>query len=88
MAKNVNVSISSENDGTTRANVPDWLVRMAVSWVDVEGAPQERDMDRYFLLQLNWLRQNHPLEARRMMEWIVYRIERVRQGIDDVEVLG
>jgi hypothetical protein len=88
MARNVNLTISSENDDTTRNNVPDWLIHMTATWIDNQGNPQSLSEDRYFLLQLNWLRINHPQAAKQVMQELVYRIERVRQGMDDAEDLA
>ena len=87
MASNVNLTISSEANGTTRDNVPDWLVHMSATWIGNDGQPHSYTEDRYFLLQLNWLKTNHPDYARRLMELLTYRIERVRVGIDEVNGL-
>lgn len=87
MARNINVWISSTNDGTKRNNVPDYLVHLRATWVDDAGAAHDQSVDRYLLAQLNWLRTNHPAAARELMHKLVYEIERVRQGIDDVEML-
>lgn len=88
MAKNVNVFVSSENDSTTRNNVPDWLTHFEVHWIDNAGQPQERTEDEYFLLLLNWLRTNHPVAAKRAMEDLAFRIARVKYGIDTSEMMS
>ena len=87
MASHINVMVSSENDGTTRDGVPDYLIHFQVSWKDNENNPQERTEDEYFLLLLNWLRQNHPAAARRWMERTAFEIARVKYGVDDAEML-
>jgi hypothetical protein len=84
---NVNLTIASENDGTTRDNVPDWLVHMTATWTDEEGQVHEFSQDRYLLVQINWLIENHPQAARRQLQRLVYQIEMVRRGIDEVNVL-
>lgn len=87
MARNINVWLTSENDGTKRQNVPDYLVHLRAMWVDDAGVAHDQSVDRYLLGQLNWLRTNYPGHARELMHDLVYRIERVRQGIDDVGAL-
>jgi hypothetical protein len=88
MARNVNVWLSSENDGTKRQNVTDYLVHLRATWVDGAGAAHDQSVDRYLLAQLNWLRTNYPGHARELMHKLVYEIERVRQGIDDAGALS
>lgn len=87
MARNVNLTISYENDDTTRDNVPDYLIHMVATWTGNDGTPHEFDQDRYLLVQFNWLITNHPAVAKRVFQDIVYRIERVRQGMDEPEAL-
>jgi len=87
MSREANVWISSENDGTKRNSVPDYLVHMRVAWVDKSGATHDQSVDRYLLAQLNWLRTNAPDQARDLMHRLVYEIERIRQGIDDTGAL-
>ena len=82
MARNVNVFVSSENDGTTRNNVPDWLCHFDANWIDDDGDYHEVQVDEYFLLLLNWLRQNHPTKAKQVMEELSFRIARAKYGID------
>jgi len=82
MARNVNVWTTSESDGTTRNNVPDWLCHFRVEWIDDEGQPHEREADEYFLLLLNWLRLNHPQKAKEVMDELAFRIARAKYGID------
>lgn len=82
MPKNVNVFINSEGDSTTRNNVPDWLIHFDIRWTDNEGQPHQRAEDEYFLLLLNWLRTNHPTQAKEVMENLAFRIARVKYGID------
>ena len=88
MARNVNLTITSENDGTTRNNVPDWLVHMHVDWIDKNNVAQEVTQDRYLLGQLFWLITNYSHVAQDKLQTLVYQIERVRQGIDDAEDIG
>jgi len=88
MARNVNLTITSENDGTTRNNVPDWLVHMRVDWIDKNNVAQEVTRDRYLLGQLFWFITNCPHDAQDKLQTLVYQIERVRQGIDDAEDIG
>jgi hypothetical protein len=87
MARNVNLTITSENDGTTRDSVPDYLVHLA-TWINGNGVARSFEQDRYLLGQMNWLITNHPQVARPFFENLVYRIERIRQGIDDPEDIG
>jgi hypothetical protein len=82
MAREINVFVTSESDGTTRDAVPDWLIHMAASWIDNAGQPQQAAVDRYLLAQLSWIKDSHPARARELMEQLVYEIERVRQGLD------
>ena len=88
MATNVNVWVTSESDGTMRNNVPDWLIHFKVKWTDNAGSPQQRTEDEYFLLLLNWLKTNHPAAAKDVMEDLVFRIARVKYGVDDAEQIG
>lgn len=89
MARNVNVTVTSENDGTTRDNVPDYLINFDVTWIDNNGDPQQAAVSDYFLADLlNWLRTNHPAAARQYMEQISFAIARVKYGIDDITQLG
>lgn len=87
MARNVNVFVSSESDGTTRDGVPDWLIHFDVRWTDDEGQEHQRVEDEYFLLLLNWLRQNHPVRAKEVMEGLAFRIARAKYGVD-AEMIG
>lgn len=82
MARSFNVRVSSENDGTLRNNVPDRLVHVAVDWVDNAGALQTHSSDYYLLPQLQWLIQNHPDDAQRLLHELVIRIVRLRLGVD------
>lgn len=82
MATNVNVWVSSEANGTIRNNVPDWLIHFRVQWTDDAEQLQEREVDEYFLLLLNWLRQNHPARAKDLMEQIGFEIARAKYGVD------
>ena len=82
MPRNVNVFVTSESDGTTRNNVPDWLIHFDVRWVDDDGDQHQRVEDEYFLLLLNWLRQNHPQKAREVMEELAFHIARAKYGVD------
>ena len=82
MARNINVFISSESDGTTRNNVPDWLIHFNVSWIDNDGQAHQRTEDEYFLLLLNWLKTNHPVKAKEVMEDLAFVIARAKYGID------
>ena len=88
MARNVNLTISYENDGTTRDNVPDFLIHMVATWIANDGTPHNLSEDRYLLPQLNWLITYHPAIAKSVLLDLVYRIERIRQGIDDPEAIG
>ncbi len=87
MARNINLTISHENDGTTRDNVKDYLIHMNATWETDAGESRSFSQNRYLLPQLNWVIQNHPAVAVQVFRELVYRIERVRQGIDDVESL-
>jgi len=82
MARNVNVIVTSESDGTARDNVPDWLCHFDASWIDDNGDSHQAQVDEYFLLLLNWLRQNHPAKAKEVMEELAFRIARAKYGID------
>jgi len=79
--------VSSESDGTTRNNVPDWLIHFDVTWVDDSGELHRRTEDEYFLLLLNWLRQNYPQRAREIMEELAFKIARAKYGVD-AEMIG
>jgi hypothetical protein len=83
--RNIHLTITSENDDTTRDNVSDYLIHMAAAYTDSDGQPQSLEQDRYFLLQLNWLRLNHPNIARRLMEELTIRIEYVRRDLRNAE---
>jgi len=87
MAHNVNVMIDSESDGTTRNNVPDWVVSLSVNWIDDAGDAQSWSGQEYLLVALNWLRTNYPGEFKRQMEELVFLIARLRYGVDSVEGL-
>lgn len=87
MARNVNVTVTSESDGTRRNNIPDWLIHFDARWVDDAGIEHQQVVDEYFLLLLNWLRTNHPVAAKAAMEEIAFRIARVRYGVD-AEMIG
>ena len=82
MARNVNVIVSSSFDGTERNNVPDWLISFNAEWIDDDGETHQREENEYFLLLLNWLRQNHPATAKDAMEDLGFRIARFKYGID------
>ena len=87
MASNVNVMVSSESDGTTRNNVPDWLIHFDVSWTGNDGQLHQQVADEYFLLLLNWLRTEHPAKAKEVMEDLSFRIARAKYSIDDAEMM-
>jgi hypothetical protein len=84
MARNINVTITSEQD-QIRNNVPDWRIDFAVSWIDKNGEPQQVETSEYFLLLLNWLRNENPQAGKRLMQNVAYRIARAKHGIDNVE---
>lgn len=77
MARNLNLTISSENDGTTRNNVPDILVHMTVSGMTESGEPFTLTVDRYFLAQLNRLLSANQPAFIEFVKHATYRIERV-----------
>ena len=88
MATNVNVYVSSENDGTRRNNVNDYLIHFSVNWIDGSGTYRETEADEYFLLLINWLRTTHPNAAKNVMEELAFKIARVKYGLDDAEMMG
>lgn len=83
MARNIKVTISSTDDATTRDNVPDRLVSFDIDYLTNAGVPQNLQVDRYFLVALNWLLTNDPDGFKQLIERVTFRIERVRAGIDD-----
>lgn len=84
MARKVNLWTNSILDGTTRTNVPDVLVTLRVHWEDAQGKEHDQTIERYLLVQLGWLRANHPKAAKKLAEELALRIELLRQGIIDV----
>ena len=82
MATNVNVYVSSENDGTRRNQVNDYLIHFDVRWTDNDGQPQQVVASEYFLLLINWLRTEHPVVAKGVMEDLAFRIARAKYGVD------
>ena len=87
MARNVNVFITSENDGTIRSKVPDWLIHFEVSWTGDDGQLHQQTADEYFLLLVNWLKTNHPAKAKEVMDDLAFKIARAKYGIDDAEMM-
>ena len=83
MARNVNVTIFSERDGT-RNNVPDWRIDLDVSWIDRNGESKSKSTSEHFLLLLNWLRTNYPRKFREMAEDLAFRIARAKHDVDDI----
>ena len=84
MARNVNVIISSENDGTTRNNVPDFLIHFDATWIGDDGEEHSAQVDEYFLLLLNWLKTNYPVKAREVMQDLAFQIARAKYNIDAI----
>ena len=82
--RNLNVWTSSRSDGTTRNAVPDLRVTVRAAWEDNEGVKHDEQIDRYLLVQLSWLRTNHPKAAQKLAEDLVLEIEKVRRGIKAV----
>lgn len=82
--RNLNVWTSSRSDGTTRNAVPDLLVTVRAAWEDNEGVKHNEQIDRYLLVQLSWLRTNHPKVAQKLAEDLVLEIEKIRHGIKAV----
>lgn len=82
--RDLNVWTSSKSDGTTRNAVPDLLVTVRAAWVDNEGVAHDQQIDRYLLVQLAWLRTNHPRAAQKLAEDLVLEIEKLRRGIKSV----
>jgi hypothetical protein len=82
MARNVNVWIDSEQDGTRRQNVPDYLMHLTITWTDDTGAARSVTKDEYLLLAINWLINNHPRIAKQALQELVLTIARTRYGVD------
>ena len=82
--RDLNVWTSSKTDGTTRNAVPDLLVTVRAAWQDNKGLRHDEQIDRYLLVQLAWLRTNHPKAAQKLAEDLVLEIEKLRRGIKDV----
>lgn len=82
--RDLNVWTSSKSDGTTRNSVPDLLVTVRAAWQDNDGVKHDEQIDRYLLVQLAWLRTNHPKAAQKLAEELVLEIEKLRRGIKDV----
>jgi hypothetical protein len=68
--------------------VQDYLLHFDVRWVDDAGDSHQHAADEYFLLLLDWLRDNHPQAARQWMERVAFQIARVKYGIDSAEMIG
>jgi hypothetical protein len=86
MSRDINVIISSTQDGT-RDGVPDWRIDFDAEWTDASGDSQQLSTSEHLLLLLNWLRTEHPAAAKRLMEDLAFRIARAKHGIDDVEAM-
>lgn len=82
--RDLNVWTSSRSDGKTRNAVPDLLVTVRATWEDGEGVKHDEQIDRYLLVQLSWLRTNHPKVAQKLAEDLVLEIEKIRHGIKAV----
>lgn len=82
--RDLNVWTSSKSDGTTRNAVPDLLVTVRAAWQDNAGVKHDEQIGRYLLVQLAWLRTNHPKAAQKLAEELVLEIEKLRRGIKDV----
>lgn len=82
--RDLNVWTSSKSDGTTRNAVPDLLVTVRAAWQDDAGVKHDEQIDRYLLVQLAWLRTNHPKAAQKLAEELVLEIEKLRRGSKDV----
>lgn len=82
--RDLNVWTSSRSGGTTRNAVPDLLVTVRAAWQDNAGVKHDEQIDRYLLVQLAWLRTNHPKAAQKLAEELVLEIEKLRRGIKDV----
>lgn len=86
--RDMNFWTSSHLDGTRRSNVPDLLVSMRATWIDNGNTRQDRSVERYMLVQFNWLITNHPKIAQKLAEDLVLEIEKVRQGVSRPETLA
>jgi len=103
MARNINLTISSQLDGTKRDQVDDLLVHMVVDYIGKDGQAHHKEQDRYViqsLLDILALPTNNPNNPQHVwnaqfkagvkfqLQQLTYQLERVFEGIDEVDVLN